>query len=361
MIGGIVFVAVLMAFGIIGNLHVLIVFMSKMKQSNHKTFICCLGVIDLIACTVSIPSTLLDLTHTLTYDYIMICKIARHLNYFICWSSAFILLLVTVDRYRKICKPMKWQLRNRIAKIICIAAVIVSVGVSLPAFFISGHRTVQTRYRNITGVQCSIDDKYINTDYPTKINIAWMVLASIVITVYIVLYALITRVILNRRRRNTRIKFKTDNKMGIRNNASTIFLSIIDKPLGNENQSYSVPEAHNATRTTSNCSDMGSSSTKRRHPPHKFRETKRLTIIFFVIVAIYFCSYIPNLIIKLITFAPYETFQHLEKPRAILYNTFTWFFYINNVSNPVVYFFLDVKFRKEIISFYGKPCLQLET
>ena len=225
------------------------------------------------------------------------------------------------------------------------------------ASIISGHRTIQTRHQNITGVQCSIDDEFLDTHYPTIYNTVLMVLAGVVTVVYIVLYAVISRVILNRGKDNhSSVISKLDKRRAKRSSVSAVLLSVIDIPFDRKNQLYPVSQAQSALRMTSHCSVEGCESLSMRHHAYKFKETRRLTVIFFIIVAIYFCSYIPNLTIKLLTFPPYDTFQHLEKGRAILYNTFTWFFYVNNVANAVVYFFLDVKFRKEIKSLYGKPC-----
>ena len=358
MIGGIVFVSVLMLFGIIGNIHIMYVFSRKINQSNHKTFILCLGMIDILACTVSMPTTLLDLTNPLTYYYTTVCKLARNVNYFVCWSSAFILLVVTVDRYRKICHPMDWQINNQTAKIICVVTLIFSLGLSIPAFFISGHRTIQTRHPNITGVQCSIDDEYLNTHYPTIYNIVLMTLAGILLVVYIVLYAMISRTIFNRGKGTSAVS-NPEKKMAKRSKVSLVLLSVINIPYEGKNPVDSVSQVDSVMRNTSVtslCSVEGFTNSSTRQHVYKFRETRRLTVIFFIIVAIYFCSYIPNIIIKLFTVAPYETFQHLEKNRAVLYNTFTWFFYVNNVANAVVYFFLDTKFRTEIQSFYCRSC-----
>ena len=358
MIGGIVFVSVLMLFGIIGNIHIMYVFSRKINQSNHKTFILCLGMIDILACTVSMPTTLLDLTNPLTYYYTTVCKLARNVNYFVCWSSAFILLVVTVDRYRKICHPMDWQINNQTAKGVCVVTLIFSLGLSMPAFFISGHRTIQTRHPNITGVQCSIDDEYLNTHYPTIYNIVLMTLAGILLVVYIVLYAMVSRTIFNRGKGTSAVS-NLEKKIAKGSKVSLVLLSVINIPYEGKNPVDSVSQVDSVMRNTSvtsHCSVEGFTNSSTRQHMYKFRETRRLTVIFFIIVAIYFCSYIPNLIIKLLTVAPYETFQHLEKNRAVLYNTFTWFFYVNNVANAVVYFFLDIKFRTEIQSFYCRPC-----
>ncbi|KAH3851349.1 hypothetical protein DPMN_093829 [Dreissena polymorpha] len=51
-VGGVVFVALLMTAGIFGNLHVLYVYVFRMKSSNHRVFILTLATLDLITCVV---------------------------------------------------------------------------------------------------------------------------------------------------------------------------------------------------------------------------------------------------------------------------------------------------------------------
>lgn len=97
-IGGVVFVSLLMTLGIIGNLHVLIIYTFRMKRSNPRTFILFLTALDFITCTVGMPFVVIDLRNPLTFTLIPACKILRFVNYFVCSSSAFILLVIAIDR-----------------------------------------------------------------------------------------------------------------------------------------------------------------------------------------------------------------------------------------------------------------------
>lgn len=98
-IGGIFFVSIAMVIGITGNLHVLCVYSFRMKQSNPRIFILFLAALDFITCAVGMPFIIIDLTNPLTFYAVTACKVLRFVNYFICLSSAFILLIIAIDRY----------------------------------------------------------------------------------------------------------------------------------------------------------------------------------------------------------------------------------------------------------------------
>ncbi|KAH3851329.1 hypothetical protein DPMN_093809 [Dreissena polymorpha] len=98
-VGGVVFVALLMTAGIFGNLHVLYVYVFRMKSSNHRVFILTLAILDFITCVVGMPFILVDLRNPLTFTPVAACKILRFVNYFITGSSAGLLIVIAVDRY----------------------------------------------------------------------------------------------------------------------------------------------------------------------------------------------------------------------------------------------------------------------
>ena len=97
-IGGVVFVSIIMIIGIIGNLHVLVVYTFRIKPSNHRIFIITLAVLDLLTCVIGMPFIIMDLRNPLTFTMVTACKVLRFVNYFICITSAFILTVIAIDR-----------------------------------------------------------------------------------------------------------------------------------------------------------------------------------------------------------------------------------------------------------------------
>ena len=367
-LGGIIFVSLLLIVGLLGNIHVMIIFGTRMKPSNHRTFICFLCFVDLIGCIIGMPFVLVDLTHPLTFFMIPACKILRMVNYFMGASSIFLMLVVTVDRFRKVCKPLRWQISERMAKVLCAVVLLLAAGMSWPALILFGRSTVETGYNNMTGVRCSTEDQYVNTSYQTFFNIGLIVLVLIAFVVHVVLYSIICQAIRNHNLHSLKIKgIKSMKRARNPDEAvSTTEISIVstsetsppstkkkDKPLVNMNRSASskyVKEAPKSMRSQNGGEDGGGVHVKNQEK--KFRETRRMTIIFFSIIAIFFISYIPHLTLKIIVYSQLGFLRSLPRTGLIMYNTFIWCFFINNVANPYVYFFLDVKFRAEVMTFY---------
>ena len=367
-LGGIIFVSLLLIVGLLGNIHVMIIFGTRMKPSNHRTFICFLCFVDLIGCIIGMPFVLVDLTHPLTFFMIPACKILRMVNYFMGASSIFLMLVVTVDRFRKVCKPLRWQISERMAKVLCAVVLLLAAGMSWPALILFGHSTVETGYNNMTGVRCSTEDQYVNTSYQTFFNIGLIVLVLIAFVVHIVLYSIICQAIRNHNLHSLKIKGIKSMKRARNNDeaVSTTEISIVstpetsplcskkkDKPPGNMNRFASskyIKEASKTMRSQNDGDDGGGVHVKNQEK--KFRETRRMTIIFFSIIAIFFISYIPHLTLKIIVYSQLGFLGSLPRTGLVMYNTFIWCFFINNVANPYVYFFLDVKFRAEVMTFY---------
>ena len=367
-VGGIIFVSLLLFVGLLGNIHVVIIFGTRMKPSNHRTFICFLCFVDLIGCIIGMPFVLVDLTHPLNFFMIPACKILRTVNYFMGTSSIFLMLVVTVDRFRKVCRPLRWQISERVAKILCAVVLLLAAGMSWPALILFGHSTVETGYNNITGVRCSTEDQYVKTSYQTFFNIGLIVLVFIAFVVHIILYSIICQAIRNHNLHG--LKIKAIKSLRRVNNpdevASTTEISIVSTPeatppctkkenkrSGNMNKSVSskyLKEASRSMKLQNGGEDGGGVHVKNQEK--KFRETRRMTIIFFSIIAIFFISYIPHLTLKIIVYSQLGFLGSLSRTGLIMYNTFIWCFFINNVANPYVYFFLDVKFRAEVMAFY---------
>lgn len=370
-VGGIIFVSLLMIVGLLGNVHVLIIFGRRMKPSNHRTFICFLCVVDLISCCIGMPFVLVDLTHPLMFYMTAACKILRMVNYFIGVSSVFIMLVISVDRYRKVCQPLNWQISDKLAKVTCGLVILVAAGLSWPALILFGHTTVETGYVNITGVRCSTDDHYIHTNYQTFFNIALILIVAVAFVIHIVLYSIICRAIKNHNLNNLKIKQIKSLRRVPTPETVTVF-SVTD--ISAVDASESSPQCNKKCNTRLSHSDGSASSNFSmelsqniraendsqnggihvKNQFKKFKETRRMTVIFFAIVAIFFISYIPHLMLKIIVYSREDFLESISRPALVTYNTFIWCFFINNVANPIVYMFLDIKFRAEVITFYRR-------
>lgn len=98
LMGPLIFVAVMMVIGFFGNLHVLIFYAIRMKSTNHRDFILFLSSLDLTLCIVGMPLTMYTLKEPLFHATRAMCKLHFFVNYFVCISSAFTLLVIAFER-----------------------------------------------------------------------------------------------------------------------------------------------------------------------------------------------------------------------------------------------------------------------
>ena len=295
--GGIIFISLLMVTGVISNSHVIAIFCKKMKPTNHRTSICVLCLVDMIACIVGMPFELVDLTHQLTFHMTAVCKTVRFVNYFVGVTSALLMLVVTIDRYRIVCHPLNWQISDKMAKLACGLVMLVDVGSSWPVLFLFGHSTIETDHENITGVRCSTDDRFVDTNYQTIFNTVLISMVFVTLVAHIVLYIIICRTLTNHDCGTLKVKMSDPRKSFHSKESGT---SVTDIATIKTSDSPSL-EARQPGNNFMNKSSRKFASTKYKSESTRniknlakhHQETRRITIILFSIVAIFFISSYP--------------------------------------------------------------------
>lgn len=372
-LGGVVFVSILMIIGIVGNIHVLLVYGFRMKSSTHRIFILCLGFLDLTTCFIGMPFVLVDLQRPFMFFMVSACKVLRFINYFMCTASAWTLLLIAVDRYRKICVPLGKQMSVFVAKVMCGVIMGVSLLTSWPAPILYGHATVETRVKNVTGVRCYTDDKFKDTKYQAYFNAVLILIVFGVFFVLTVLYIIIGRQILKHKTFKTSIKsdVQSGSSEGVKISTSgTIETPITSDDETNENvrkakakswfktrlefkKSIFSPDVKNETKYVVNPKPSGKHTDR----------SKRTTFMLFMITLVFFCSFVPHLILKIVTFVNPNFVPNMTFAGKVVYNTIIWCFFINNMANSIIYSFCDRRFRAEIrngyiriLSFFARWC-----
>ena len=120
--------------GIPGNGLVCYIYKSQYSMSSSRWFIFFLGAVDIILCVVILPCELATLFQQYTFTNRIWCKFSAFFNLLMLISLGLTLLVVSIDRYRKVCKPLGWQINFKIARILCAACFTFSVVISLPVF-----------------------------------------------------------------------------------------------------------------------------------------------------------------------------------------------------------------------------------
>lgn len=366
-LGGTIFVCILSVIGIIGNIHVLIVYIFHMKQSNHRIFIICLGVLDLLACTVNMPFAILTQQNPYTFYETAICKILTFHSSFILITSVGVLVLIAVDRYRKICIPYGKQMSLNTAKAMCLSAIGVSLLTSWPPLIIFGSTPTQTSEPNIVGHECFLLEKYRDSHLFTYYTAALLFLAVDSFIILAVLYTYIGRAIWNQHTfRSKGVESHANMTTDKMSNAvpgtnaeanlhsGSRHLNHSQEGIANNTISIFAKPAHvqiEMCQTVSSTCNKASPEERQRQK-NKFDRTKRTARMLFFVTITFFFSYVPFLILHIMSLVDQDWIPNMSYTAKFIFNTVVWTLFINNMANCIVYSFFDEKFRQELKSVY---------
>ena len=397
-----IFVGFLAVLGFFGNILVLIVFSIKYKPTVYRTIILTLAVYDALLCGISLPFEVYDIYNAFTFQADeWVCTLIRTLNHVFAINSGYTVLLMTIDRFRRVCRPLKVQMTLGVTRSSIFVIFIISILLSIPNLFIRGIHNVQI-HGNITGRDCTISEKYIDTKIPTIYFVVLLLLTLTNILILVVLYLWIGHdIIVHIRYKKS---FKPDrhniserchstevsvNKVSERcNSTETIVNNISERSYSTEVSmntiSLSVPHTkidnsvilpdtnlkgtplkltETLTQTESERkfveTEMTMPRTRETYNINKVDDHRlklastntdahglKITKIAVTISIFYILSYIPTLIENIMegvygvgVLSSYVSLELLD----ILRRTFA----INNVINPIIYVFIDEKFRKD--------------
>lgn len=180
--------------GIVGNSVIISVYCRKYPTCNFKYFVLVLAVIDLISCMVLMPLEIYTLVSWFKFEYSWLCKTKSFLNVFTVTSSGSTLLLIAIDRFRKVCKPHSKQIQPELAvKLTAFVLLLSVIPSSSDAVFWGIHtHTYTTEKGNLTVRMCEKDDQFKETIFPQlHVTILYAGVNSVVMLSTIVLYILI--------------------------------------------------------------------------------------------------------------------------------------------------------------------------
>ena len=392
--------------GVIGNIHVLQIYILKKPASNTRVYVCFLAIIDLLACGASMPFSIYNCLLPYMFYNDFACKLGIFLNGFVTLGSAISLLVITIERYRKICTPFKPQVTIKYAKLSCVLVVIVTCIFNLPIPFLYGSTRIPTVHPDFYGYECFVHYELRATNYPTIYNGGILLLTVSLCTIMIILYTLIGIHLWRQQKKMNRSKSKkytsTDNQPSTQTEISSTAVS--DSQTSSHHSSNKdspeTPEPlEHGTKpkldTTTVSKDMRpnegilnrsstqigsaskhscSTSKETGHPTtsnnkgskpgqkitrqkstvrDKLDQAKRTTYMFFLITLFYLFSYIPYPILRLYQVLNIDWYLGLSLPGLITFHTALGSLYINNVVNSFIYTVCDRQYRQELKKFYA--------
>lgn len=333
------YMVVIMLTGIVGNSLVCYVHGLKMKKSTANSFILWLAVLDLTTCSVGLPMETYDLVKHYTFGMPTFCKILRFIVYLTTVTAVITLVFIAIDRYCKICRPLKSSPVRR-CRVVVVVSLTAGALLSWPALFLFGTKLIKTEYAGLCGKDCSIDDSMIGSDVP-KIYLSVLMLAFFSgAIVLVVLYTLI----------GVRVYRRSQSVIG-------------------ENVQSSITRPQTGNRTTGSLSSSMSKTTnelaeKRRTvsqsaPMDKRYKLGRTGLIFLTITLVFILSFLPSLVLMTARAVSKGFAASLSDTEFTLYSFGLRTYFLNNAVNCFIYGFLNPLFRKECVKIGRKMKLSI--
>ncbi|XP_061184399.1 nematocin receptor 2-like [Saccostrea echinata] len=331
-----VILSIYLLFGVVGNLTVLIIYSTKMhSKQDDRYFIPFLAGVDFVGCVVSTSEILIENNEPYKYPGNFTCKSLHMSACASIVSSTFMLLVIAIQRYQKICRTFGFQMNLSFKRIAASLIISLACGFALPITFLYGIVEVYHPTKNITGFRCG---PVPNTDTFREIyqGIIITAEASSVICMS-VLYALVGYTLVK--------KMKYPKK-------STHSVALKSIPSSKVEKSTEETETFDTITETKTIENM--ESKKKSKCPPKTKRSKGLTgkqysLMFMVISLVSILCFFPPWIFMILETQDKTFWNHLSFQEAQVFNIIRGMFILNFVVNPFIYGFFDSKFRGKIL------------
>lgn len=362
--------------GVIGNALVLYVFSNFKQKLTSTVFILTLAGTDFITCLITIPFTIVTemLNYKLHYD--ILCWIYQTITTTTVPFSSFVMVAIAVDRYLCICHPFKHAMtlcRARvIVAILCAFAVTLGIicammyqikdMVRIEDIFINYTRgNSSIVYTNKTTITEVIDENMclpIDHNNPffqiyQKIYSSFFAICCVIV---MILYAIIYRYVLVRRRQRLRVNNKCCGFCAaVPSDVETTEITTLNNEVTTEvRQDEKSDTAFHKNGTNSTEKDTilrpgGVSSEKDTIlrpggvPRAKLEKMKLANIktlfMLSIVNLVFIVAFLPSWLVAL---------------RVLNMNIVVFYMYfLYNVANPVIYAFMNNSFRTQLKQMFG--------
>lgn len=345
----IVFVSLEIIFGFFGNVLVLYVYLFRYHRCNFRYFVLCLAIIDITSCLTTMPGELVNLIYWYIYPVREICKVKSFFNVFTACAEGLCLLVIAIDRYRKVCRPFWWQVTPNSAMCLCAVIYTTAFILASPYIFLWGTSTHYYKYKNITVTvtTCGKDSEFKNTVYPLTYSIVVEVIMSCTLIAMLILYIFTAQRLLKKQKRlDSCLKTPTSAIAGFQRSTSNDDTGSAECELKIDHaQKTKTPTKTRFLKYKCRNSDANLRTSQESRPVDA--RIRRMTFIMLILTAIFI---ITACLYQGLLFFIAGTNEHLvdemSSSSKAAYFFFLRLYFINHVINPIVYTSLDPHFRK---------------
>lgn len=295
--------------GVFGNAHAFFIYFFRYKPITCRLLVLWLSFVDIIVCSLCIVFEIVIMRWNMSFTCDICCKIFRFISQALLFSSVVILGIIAVHRKRKLGDPHGKQFSFKEINTFCACALVGSVAISIPSLYFSTTNIIPP----YQGHLCTIGVLHFKT-IGFQIYTALQLLALIVL--FIIIYMAYSKVLI-----------AVNNQICQRNQQ----LNTKGKDFANNSKAEDTQGQGNEFVDI-------------------LRYSRKLICIFICITSFSFVGYLSYSIITLIGVINLSFYQSNGTLTAILFRGL----YLNSAINPVVYLFLDSKFRAEVKNIYRR-------
>ncbi|XP_060066829.1 cholecystokinin receptor type A-like [Ylistrum balloti] len=346
----VIYLAVLCVIGVVGNAHAVTVYSCRYKPSNHRTFVLWLASVDLTASLLCMPFESFDIRYNLTFSIVPLCKLFKALNYFVSTCSGFLLGVIAVERYRKICVPLGTQLTLRAAQCACLVATLVAMGLSIISGVVYGVVSKQVpSYLNLTGTECTVMEKYKETSLFKGYSVFLLFISTVVFILCIFTYSFVGRILYNQ------MLFRSKSHSASASNRKSSTGN--EKSVDMDSSGHQDEESSFARVTSKEMTSIKSPKENTKQKSKRKRgldRSKQIAFMFLVATAASYVGYLPNMVLMIIKGIRGDTYDAIDERLGAFNAILVRSYFLSNVANPIVYCFVDERFRRECKLLYQK-------
>ena len=388
-IGFCVFMAFCFVAGIVGNVIVFLVYQKK-DESSSTLFIKALATIDLIVCAIVGPYNAFNVLGRISHEGV--CKAAEFVRHATLAFSVGILLSIAIDRYSSIARPYRFgSMPPKFSKFLIILSTLVAIGVSVPAVFfyhmdereaIDGWTGTLTLYTSCSSHTDVEQEKRLYVIFMITLMVLYLMNLICMGVLYILLYIYVFKTSQFResvmkkgstpgatwvqaKRRHVREPDHTPSSTaGIVSSESFSNSNSADnddEPPSIANNNDNKSKAAVYTITTPTAPPVADGNVKLRVPEATLpreREVRagrssivimsrrrvhlKIAKILLVVTVVFALTWIPHWLTSM-QFVPFSW-------------TFFHFYVANSVANPLVYSFMNRRFRQDVWKLFKCKC-----
>ncbi|PVD27742.1 hypothetical protein C0Q70_12914 [Pomacea canaliculata] len=149
-----VFCVLIMTIGIPGNILVFVVYASQFRPSTTRVFIMAMSFCDLFTSVITLSFMIHRLRHMYKVPVPSLCVFLGTAAHFPIIMSNNLLICMAMDRWRRVCRPVEWQLSPLHASQLVVMCSILSTFFVLPVSLLYGERRFDTKYAGLQGRIC---------------------------------------------------------------------------------------------------------------------------------------------------------------------------------------------------------------